>query len=240
MNSELVLAILTRVTAVSQVAQVSPSAGRVCRSLPHPRHPPGLSAGPQCPGAREVGALFQPVLEPQPSLQPRGDSPAGCVSARPGTWPGSRASPAGSARRRPWGFHNQPPYCPGTLASPPPLLSRPDEYKVLPGPPNCWEAVGLACMASPSREPRGAALSAHIQSGTILISDEILTQLSLHLSWSLSFLVIELSFCLWKAQKMPLYLWISKRNMFKAYSAVNLSGLLKRACYLIHSTPWKR
>lgn len=137
MNSESVLAILTWGTAVSQVAQVSFSPGCVCRSLPHPRHPPGLSAGPRCPGAREVGALFQPVLEPQPCLEPRRDSPAGCVSARPGTWPGSRASPAGSARTGPWAFHNQPPYCPGTLASPPPLLSRPDEEKVRPGPPNC-------------------------------------------------------------------------------------------------------
>ena len=99
---------------------------------PHPRHPPGLSSGPRCPGAREVGALFQPVLEPQPCLEPRGDSPAGCISARPGTWPGSRATRTG-----PWGFHNQPTYCPGTLASPPPLLSRPGEDKVWPGPPNC-------------------------------------------------------------------------------------------------------
>lgn len=137
MNSELVLAILTWVTAVSQVAQVSFSPGHICCSLPHPHQPPGLSAGPQCPSAREVGALFQSVPEPQPCLQPRRDSPAGCVSARPGTWPRSRASPAGSARRQPWGFHNQPSYCPGTLASPPPLLSRPVEDKVPPGPPNC-------------------------------------------------------------------------------------------------------
>ena len=107
------------------------------------------------------GRFVPTCPEPQPSLQPRGDSPAGCVSARPGTWPGSRASPAGSARRRPWGFHNQPPYCPGTLASPPPLLSRPDEDKVPPGPPNCWEAVGLAARPHRVGSPEGQPQCSH-------------------------------------------------------------------------------